>query len=74
MVGKVSGGPTGGCRLIGAGTPSFSLGAEPTSGLAAIIQVGKTAKAAREAAEALEQPDRSLSPLLLSISKMLFVP
>ena len=73
-VGRVSVGPAGGCGLAGAGTPSLSLGAEPTSGPAAVTQVGSTAKAAREAAEALEQPDRSLSGLLLSVSKMLFVP
>lgn len=73
-VGRVSADPTGGCGLAGAGSPSLSLGAEPTSGLAAVTQVGSTAKAAREAAEALEQPDRSLSRLLLNVSKMLFVP
>lgn len=45
----------------------------PTSGSATLPRAGSTAQTAREAAEALEQTDRSFSQLLLSASKMPFV-
>lgn len=57
---------------MGAGNLSLSLGAEPALGLVTITQVRSTAD--REVTEALKQPDRSLSLLLLVVSKMLFVP
>lgn len=45
----------------------------PPQGWLPSPRLGALAKAAREAAEALEQPGRPLSRLLLNVSKMLFV-